>query len=68
LASIIRGFKATCKRNIDLKFKNLDFHWQNNYYEHIIRDQDDYGRIKKYIATNPINWPKDENNPINIKK
>lgn len=32
--------------------------WQRNYFEHIIRHESDYQRIKKYITDNPINWNK----------
>ena len=34
--------------------------WQRNYYEHIIRDEDDYLRIFWYIKTNPSNWRNDK--------
>lgn len=34
--------------------------WQRNYYEHIIRDEDDLNRIRKYIRNNPANWTKDK--------
>lgn len=34
--------------------------WQRNYYEHIIRDDDDLDRIREYIINNPINWEIDE--------
>ena len=34
--------------------------WQRNYYEHIIRDDDDLDRIREYILNNPINWETDE--------
>jgi REP element-mobilizing transposase RayT len=30
--------------------------WQRNYYEHIIRDENDYRRIANYIVNNPMNW------------
>ena len=30
--------------------------WHRNYYEHIIRNEDDYYRIAKYIENNPMNW------------
>jgi len=33
--------------------------WQRNYYEHIIRNQDDYGNIQSYIDTNPKKWEVD---------
>lgn len=34
--------------------------WQRNYYEHIIRDEDDLDRIREYIAGNPSRWEEDE--------
>ena len=37
--------------------------WQRNYYEHVIRDEDDLNRIRQYILDNPARWAKDENNP-----
>lgn len=36
--------------------------WQRNYYEHIIRNEEDYERIANYILTNPANWEEDEEN------
>jgi REP element-mobilizing transposase RayT len=30
--------------------------WQRNYYEHIIRDEEDYNRIFEYIERNPLKW------------
>ena len=34
--------------------------WQTNYYEHIIRDEEDYARIVYYIRHNPLEWENDE--------
>ena len=34
--------------------------WQRNYYEHIIRDEEDYQIKCKYIDENPIKWTEDE--------
>lgn len=34
--------------------------WQRNYYEHIIRDENDHLAAYDYILTNPLNWEKDE--------
>jgi len=42
--------------------------WQRNYYEHVIRDEDELLEIREYIANNPKKWAEDENNPINIKE
>jgi REP element-mobilizing transposase RayT len=38
--------------------------WQRNYYEHIIRTDDDYHRIAQYIRNNPQNWSSDNENPL----
>ncbi len=32
--------------------------WQSDYYDHVVRDRDDYLRIKNYIIDNPKNWSK----------
>jgi REP-associated tyrosine transposase len=37
--------------------------WQRNYYEHIIRDEDSLHHIREYIATNPLRWELDRENP-----
>jgi REP element-mobilizing transposase RayT len=36
--------------------------WQRNYYEHIIRDEDDLNRIRRYIEENPAKWESDRYN------
>ena len=33
--------------------------WQRNYYEHIIRDEEERCRIREYIVTNPLRWEND---------
>lgn len=35
--------------------------WQRNYYERIIRDENELNEIKRYIIENPLNWSTDEN-------
>jgi hypothetical protein len=37
--------------------------WQRNYYERVIRDEDELGRIREYIACNPLRWQSDRANP-----
>jgi len=34
--------------------------WQRNYYEHVIRDEEDLQAITDYILQNPQNWGNDE--------
>jgi putative transposase len=37
--------------------------WQRNYYEHVIRDREDYESIWAYIQTNPLRWVEDQLHP-----
>ncbi|MCX6746251.1 MAG: transposase [Candidatus Parcubacteria bacterium] len=67
LPVIIHAFKSSVKRYCN-KNDLAGFFWQPRYYEHIIKDEDDYARIKEYIAYNPIRWEFDRNNLININK
>lgn len=67
LGVIVRSFKsAVTKSARDLCLFVGEKIWQRNYYEHIIRDEDDYQQIVDYIASNPFNWNFDHENPENI--
>ena len=44
-----------------------DFEWQRNYYEHIVRDEEDLYNIRQYIINNPLKWKEDEYNPNKAK-
>jgi putative transposase len=66
LPEVVKSFKSyTTRKHMD-GVKNCDWKpfdgklWQRNYYEHIIRDDDDLNRIREYIQYNPTNWEKDE--------
>ena len=37
--------------------------WQRNYYEHIIRNEEELNHVRQYVAENPLNWGTDEENP-----
>jgi putative transposase len=41
--------------------------WQRNYYEHVIRNDDEHNRIHFYIESNIDNWSTDDENPIKPK-
>jgi putative transposase len=64
LGSVIAGFKATSTRRI---IASSDFAiarvWQRGYYDHLVRDDDDFERIAHYIVTNPERWETDDENP-----
>jgi putative transposase len=37
--------------------------WQRNYYEHVIRNENDLNEIRQYILDNLVKWDMDEENP-----
>ncbi|MEX0762931.1 MAG: hypothetical protein WD208_00105 [Dehalococcoidia bacterium] len=37
--------------------------WQRNYYEHVIRDEEESNQVREYIAMNPVMWHLDAQNP-----
>lgn len=41
--------------------------WQRNYYEHVIRDEKDLDRVRRYIDENPLRWEFDQENPQHVK-
>jgi putative transposase len=69
LADVVYRFKTmTSKRYADrVKQSNWPVFrgrlWQRNYYEHIIRDEDELRRIRQYVAENPVRWAFDRENP-----
>ena len=60
ISSIIRGYKAGVKSFATIN--KIDFAWQPRFYDHIIRDDDEMKRIRKYILENTANWFRDRNN------
>ena len=37
--------------------------WQRNYYDHIIRNENELKNIWNYIDTNPLRWQDDQLHP-----
>jgi putative transposase len=65
LGVIIRAYKAISTREIRRTVK-VDFRWQRNYYEHIVRNEESLNRIREYIVNNPLQWEVDRENPAVI--
>ncbi len=57
LGSIIRGFKAAV--TIFANDNNLKFGWHPRFHDHLIRNDMELFKIKKYIQNNVENWSKD---------
>ena len=53
----VRSFKTLVTKRIGEKI------WQNSYYDHVIRDSEDYLIKAKYIEDNPARWHEDEYAP-----
>ena len=67
IPTIIRSYKATVTKQIHEKGFLLDQKiWQSNYYDRIVRSEDELYRIQEYIIRNPEKWDEDRNNTENI--
>jgi putative transposase len=64
LGRIIQAFKSisaiACNRLLERS--GVPF-WQRNYWEHVIRDDHDLARLRRYIESNPGKWIDDTLNP-----
>ena len=62
IGSIIRGFKIGVTKWMRTH-ANVHDVWQRNYYEHVIRNNDELNRVREYIVNNPAQWSLDRENP-----
>ena len=64
LGSFIAGFKSACTKRINQRRASPGTPvWQRNYYEHIVRDENDLSPVRQYIVDNPLEWELDEYRP-----
>lgn len=59
IGSVVRGYKIGVTKWMRLNTNVYDV-WQRNYWEHIIRNENDYHRIAEYIINNPKQWDNDQ--------
>lgn len=59
---IVGSFKSFSAREAHQIEQNIQV-WQRNYYEHIVREDDELNAIRQYIVSNPLQWDKDIDNP-----
>lgn len=70
ISSFLAGFKSIVNSKIDdfidehrldiPKYNRKNHFFQPNYHDHIIRNDQEYQRIKNYIINNPIKWNEDK--------
>ncbi len=67
ISKIMGWFKmySANKANIILR-KSVQRFWQRNYYDHIVRNENELNRIREYIINNPMKWQSDRENPDHI--
>ena len=64
LGAIVRSFKAAATGHVNSARQTPGTPvWQRNYYERVIRDEDELARIREYIVNNPLQWQFDRENP-----
>ncbi len=54
IATVIKQFKGAVSKEVGMSV------WQKGFYDHIIRDDEDYQIKYQYIDENPIKWTEDE--------
>ena len=64
LGNVVRTFKSlsAIAANRLLERSGRPF-WQRNYFERIIRSDQELLATREYIRNNPLNWPPDPENP-----
>jgi putative transposase len=65
LGAIIRSYKSAVTKYAGLNGVN-EFNWQARFYDHIIRDEKTFDKIRRYIFENPSQWETDKDNPSNL--
>ena len=54
ISRIIKQYKMCVSKKIGYSL------WQKSFYEHIIKNEDEYFLIKQYIQHNIVNWKQDK--------
>jgi len=54
ISRIIKQYKMCVTKKIGYSL------WQKSFYEHIIRNDEEYFTIKQYIQNNIVNWKQDK--------
>jgi putative transposase len=73
LGMIIGAFKSMSVKDVlaHIEENRLDMIgkiWQRNYFERVIRNEQDLENIRTYIRNNPVNWDQDDENPKRIRR
>lgn len=68
IGSIVAGFKSATTKLINIIRNNPGCPvWQRNYYERVVRNENELSRAREYIVNNPMKWELDKENPVNCR-
>ncbi|MBT3278945.1 MAG: hypothetical protein HN909_05780 [Phycisphaerales bacterium] len=62
IGSIVRGFKIGVTKWAK-QHTSIQAIWQRDYFDRVLRDQEELVRARNYIANNPLQWAIDKDNP-----
>jgi len=68
LGDVMRAFKSLSALRVNRRMMRTGRLWQRNYFEHVIRDEEDLNLIRQYILGNPARWEEDENHPDRLRQ
>ena len=63
IGAIVGSFKSAVSKRINREHNAIGI-WRRNYYEHVIRNHEEWDRIHRYVESNPSMWAEDEENPL----
>ncbi|MCX6042944.1 MAG: hypothetical protein NTV69_17645, partial [Caldilinea sp.] len=70
LQAVVGAYKSLVHRNALLMAKRnglfLGHLWQRNYWEHVVRNDEELNRIREYIRNNPHTWEEDRLYKMNL--
>jgi len=58
ISKTVGYIKMNASKEIHLQYEHTNI-WQRGFHDHVIRDQNDYEMIVKYIHENPLRWQYD---------
>jgi REP element-mobilizing transposase RayT len=65
LGRLVGAFKTVSTKQINrLRATPGASFWQRNYYEHVIRNEAELDRLRRYMLDNLVEWEAGEDNPV----
>jgi putative transposase len=60
ISRILGSFKSACSKHIKSSFPDIEFEWQERFWDNIIRNNESFETVSNYIINNPKNWADDK--------